>query len=87
MTPWLRRPRPSVAEAQLLPAGGRTTKGTATPIPEVVLPPAVIFSLSKIQTVAFVSITTFMAKKHSIAFFPACFQETKASPKPYLFGG
>jgi hypothetical protein len=62
-------------------------KGTATPVPKVVLPLAPIFSLSKTQTMAFVNITTFTATKHSSAFFPARFRKTKAPQNPYRFGG
>jgi hypothetical protein len=38
-----RRPRLSVADAQLLLGGERTTEGTAAPIPKVVFPSALIF--------------------------------------------
>jgi hypothetical protein len=82
MTTRSRPPWPNAAEAQLLLVGGRMTKGTATPIPNVVLPLAPIFSLSKTQTIACVNITTFTATKHSSAFFPACFRNTKATHMP-----
>jgi hypothetical protein len=38
-----RRPRLSVADAQLLLGGERTTEGTAAPIPKVIFPSALIF--------------------------------------------
>jgi hypothetical protein len=66
-TPRLRLPRLSTAEALLLLAGRRTTKGMAIPIPKVVLLPAPIFSLFKTLTRACVSFITFTATKHTSA--------------------
>jgi hypothetical protein len=63
------------------------TKGTAMPVPKVVLLPAPIFSLFKTWAIACVSFTTFTATKHTSAFFPATGQKTKAPPNPYQFGG
>ncbi len=81
---WL--PWPSAAKARFLRAGGRTIEGTTTPVPKVVLPPTIIFSLSKIQTMACVSFITFTATKHTSAFFPACIRKTNTLPNPYPFG-
>ncbi len=86
-TPRLRLPQLSTAEALLLLAGRRTTKGAAIPIPKVVLLLAQIFSLFKTRAMACVSFITFTATKHTRAFSPAPIRKTKVLPNPYRFSG
>ncbi len=86
-TPRLRLPRLSAAEALLLQAGRRTTKGMAIPIPKVVLLPAPIFSLFKTRKRACVSFITFTATKHTSAFSPAPIWKTEGPPNLYRFSG
>jgi hypothetical protein len=62
------------------------TEGTETPVPKVILPPALIFFLSKTQAMVCVSFKTFTAIRHSSAFSPAPIGKTKVLPNLYWFG-
>jgi hypothetical protein len=77
----------SAAEAQLLLAGGRTTKGTAMPVPKVVLPPVSNFFAFQNPDNGMCKYQKFYGNKAFKFFFSACFQKTKAPLNPCRFGG
>jgi hypothetical protein len=65
----------SAAEAQLLLAGGRTTKGTAMPVPKVVLPAASNFFAFQNPDNGMCKYQKFYGNKAFKFIFPCSFSE------------